>query len=1496
MNVLYVWPLIFTIFVPAIIILYLLKQKAKPYLFSSIYLWKSAYQNIEASTPWEKLKKNLLMLLQILLVLLFIFTLMSPYLTKGGHSYQKVVLVLDKSGSMNSRYTKAGEREEKTRFEEAKEQAVHYVDSLSDQSEITLVSGGQKTTIELSNSTDKKETKKTIMELSAEDTKGDLNNTISFIESMTSDWANYQAIFFTDSSLNLGKVNGEVINLNQKDKNAAIDYVSHKENEDGTLTVLVKVSNYGVGTIATDLNLYLDNKIEQIKEVKLSSGESDILYFSDFPKKGSYIKAELNEPDGLECDNIGYDVIKEKRQKKVLLVSKQNVFLEKAIQTVPNISLYKTNRIENLDDKEEYDVYIFDGMVPNILPKRGSIILIHPNKSVEGIVTVGMTRDGGYVKAEEKSIVTEGLSGYEFGVNKIQEIKDTEWGTPFLTLGDCAIGVMGEQAGRKTAVLGFDIHESDLPLQPEFPILIYHLMNQCLDTDLVGTQIVTAGEKVELFNPQNGSTLFVKKEDKKADSAAVELTGTKITYDKTDQTGIYRVSCKNETEIFAVNFPVEESKTFLNEATVTGQRSSKNQDEMVIIQGGVDLRIPLIILIFFLLVIEEIIYYRQGTFPKKDKVRRNLIIGLRFGIIACLIFAMINPSIKIKQDELETVFLVDVSDSVSGQKKLEEEFVQETIMQLPKKEKAAVVAFGADNKVEQFMSDKRLFSELETMPISTATNLEQAIQGALTLFSSDTGKRIVLLTDGNENAGSLEAMSQALKKENVKVVVKQLDSWNGDEVYVDSMSIPEKINVGDMFQVKVNIQSNVKTSATLSLYSGSVLKKREEISLETGTNRFIFKDIQRDEGIKSYRAVVEAKKDTIQVNNEYAAFTKASKSSTVLLIEGRKNSALEFEKLCRTANVNIVRVMPNSAPRTMSEFMAYKSIVLLDVHGEDLPEEFMNNIEGYVKDYAGGVVAIGGENSFALGNWRDTPLETVLPVQMDLQGEKEIPKTAIALVIDRSGSMADGNGSITQLDLAKQAAAAAANTVRSTDEIGVLAFESSFEWVVPMTKAAKKETIEDGIYSIELGGGTSIYPAVKDAYKKLTNTNAKIKHIILLTDGQDGFDDYSDLLKQLNRSGVTLSTVAVGNGADKTLLGWLAKQGKGRAYYTDIHSDIPRIFAKEVFLSASSYLVQEEFTPIITSNSEMLSSLVEDGLPTMKGYIASSPKDSATVHLMSDRGDPILTSWQCGLGRTVAFNSDGENKWTGNYAKWDKYPMFWKNIIEWTITDMNNGDNSVKILESGQKNLIQYETKQYDKDTKVTAVCTDEKGETKEVLLEAMEPGTYIGKIQLPDIGVYSINVTKKQNGKIVSTENTAMAVQYSNEYRVGDTKNVLKKWVNEVDGIFVKQPHEVQKTKIESVASNLALSKYLLVLSLLFFMAEIVCKRLAFERKKKIRKPKEAKDRNEVRKEAVEPLPPRKKNTESKQKKKENVNSKKSKDSIEKLDTDFLLKRKKQR
>lgn len=1514
MQLLYMWPFIFMLFIPAIIFLYLLKQKAKEYPFSSLFLWKSAYENLEASTLWEYLKRNLLMFLQILLILLFILALTSPYINKGGSSYENVILVIDNSGSMNSQYTENGKQLDKTRIEVAKEQSIEYLNSFSNDSRFTLITCNDEPSIVLSNRSDKKEVQKAIEELQAEDTKGDLKGAVSLVMSMAAEWESYETIFFTDSSIDIDTVNGEVINLNGVGSNGAIDYISHKKEEDDTLTVLVKVSNYGNTELHTDVNLYTEENIEQIQEISLQPEESHILYFEGIPSKVLYVKAEINEKDGLLNDNIAFDVINEETKKKVLLVTKQNVFLEKAIQTMHNITLFKTNHVKNITNEEKFDLYIFDGMMPQKLSEKGNLIFINPKNSVKEFFTVNKNeKKGGYIKVTGKNHLTKGILDWEFGVNKIQNLEKPDWAKAFFQLGEDTAGFYGAKKNRQVAVLGFDIHESDIALQPEFPIFMYRLLEQCLDTRLVGSSSIVAGEKVELYSHIANEPIKILKNGKEIDS--IQLSGTKTVYDKLVTKGIYQIIQKTEdskeknSSFIAANFPIEESKTFLNKVIVTGKENVEHTRKNIALQGGKDLRKPILILIFILLCIEGIIYYRQGTFPKKDKARRNLIIALRGLVIVLLILAVINPSIVMKSRTLSTIFLVDVSDSVSNQRKEEEEFVKEAMSQLPRDEKAAVIAFGGDTRVEQFLSEKRLFSQIETTPIMTATNLEKAVQSALSLFQNDTGKRIVLLTDGNENEGTIGQMTQALKRENVQVLIKELDTWKGEEIYLNSLSVPEKINIGDTFQVKVEIESNVKTSAKLSLYAGDELKKTEQIQLETGKNQFLFQDTQNSTGLKGYRAVVEAQKDTIQVNNEYVAFTKAKEGDTILLIEGKKGIGSEMKKLLKAANIHYGAVIPDGAPRTMNEFMAYKSIILLDVYGDDLPNGFMDNLEAYVKDYAGGVVAIGGENSFALGNWRDTPIEKVLPVYMDLQGEKEIPKTAVALVIDRSGSMMEGNGVVTQLDLAKEAAVSAMKAVRSTDEIGVLAFESSFEWVVPMKSASKKEEIEEGIYSIGLGGGTSIYPAIKEAYNELSQSDAKLKHIILLTDGQDEFNEYEDLLKGLKEDRITLSTVAVGDGADKKLLEWLAKEGKGRNYITNMNSDIPRIFAKEVFLSASSYLIQEEFIPVITSNSKIIET-ASKGLPVMKGYVATSKKESAQVHLMSNQNDPILASWQYGLGKTIAFTSDGENMWTSNYALWKEYSLFWKDIIEWTMTDTDNNHSRSTITQSGGKAVIQYETKDYDKNTEVTATYTNEEGQGKEITLEAFLPGIYQGKAYFNDTGIYSINITKKQDGKVVATENTAAAVQYSNEYKVSESKNSLQDWIKEVNGKWIKTGFDIKKEKIQQVATRKHLAQYVLTMAIILFMAEIICKRLQFDliRKRKGDLNREFKNKETAitnQKDILEKKEEVKNFTEKQGKKNNNLstekqttrkNKKKTNEQENSLNTEYLLKKKNQR
>lgn len=1565
MKVSYIWPLSFLIFIPVIILLYLLKQKAEEERVSSLYLWQLAYKNLQATTPWEKLKNNLLMYLQVLAMLLLIFALTSPYLIKGGKDYQNILLVIDNTGSMNSIYeendaqineTNTGKQENiktqknknrKTRLDIAKEQAKAYIDQIPNEARVSIILGASEPEVVLNNSIDKTEIKRVIDNIEGTDTSGTLSNSINLATSITSAWENYQAVFFTDSSLDIDTIQGKIVNLNTTGHNASIDYVSHTVEKDGTITVLVKVSNTGNYDLQADVNLYFDDKLEFVEQVAkegefLKPGETKILYFKNIQTNASIIKAEINETDSLPNDNVAFDILLGGSTKRVLFVSEQNVFLEKAIQTLPDIELYKTPDISNVED-EIFDLYIFDSIVPKELPKEGNLLFFNPSETVEGLFEVKGSYDGTWITTKEHE-VTSYIEDFTFGVNKVLKIERPDWTNSFLSYKkDNSIetaGFIGKTDGRVVGVVGFDIHHSDLPLQAEFPILIYGLASQCMEGSLLSDSVILAGNKIEIYSQNAEEMITVTKEtldskysEQKENSGTNQIEQvakqkdtfksptTSFQYNETNKRGLYYVKQGEREAVFAVNFPIEETQVFGTEVVFTGEAVTQTGGSEGVANGGFSLRTPIIVIILMILAIEWFVTLRQGILPKKDKLRRNVIIGLQSIVIFLLLLAIWNPSIQMGSKNTTTIFLVDVSDSVSNQKQEVEDFVKIALKEMPDDNKAGVIAFGADSKVEQFVSEKNLFSGLETVPITTATNLEKAVQGAMTLFPEEEAKRLVLITDGNENEGSIKSVTQAVLNSNIQVQVKKLASFTGEEVFVEDLQVPDKINIGDTFKVEVVVRSNVKTKAMLSLYAGNILKGQQEVELETGSNRFIFKDVQKVDGLKSYRVIVEADKDTKTVNNEYVAFTKAETAKKVLLIEGKTNTAEPMKQVLDAANINYQVTIPDGAPRTLMEFNQYKSIVLLNVHGDDLPKEFMTNVESYVRDYAGGLVAIGGDNSFALGNYRGTALEKVLPVYMDLQGEKEVPKMAIALVIDRSGSMANGNETFNQLELAKESAVAALDTLRETDEIGVVAFESSYEWIVPMTTATDRETLEDAIYSIGLGGGTSIYPAVNEACQKLKESNAKLKHIILLTDGQDGFNQYESLLKDLEQSGITLSTVAVGDGADTRLLEYLAEEGNGRTYYTNIHTDIPRIFAKEIFLSVNAYLINEEFTPILTSQKGMLEEVAKQGLPAMLGYIASTKKELATMHLMSEREDPILTSWQYGLGKTVAFNSDGENNWTANYGTWSDYPLFWKNIIEYTITDMSSSGNDIKISQKGSNATVTFSTEEYSEQTSVEVIASDEDGKSQKVILNPSRPGVFEGNLNTFETGIYSINVTKKEGEEVVSTENTATAVQYSNEYRIIEDTKTLEQWVQETNGSFIEQTEEVFKEEIESVNSKKNLAPYFLMIAILLFMIAIICKRLDIRRLELVRKgewllEEKSKQYKERKQESVKQQRQRSKNKKLKDKQKdtiqnkadvmttqsstetENIKNKKEKSGNKKelLDTTTLLKKKNQR
>lgn len=829
--------------------------------------------------------------------------------------------------------------------------------------------------------------------------------------------------------------------------------------------------------------------------------------------------------------------------------------------------------------------------------------------------------------------------------------------------------------------------------------------------------------------------------------------------------------------------------------------------------------IPVMLLIFYL------ISKKLNGVVRKDK----LVLISRILILILIILGVSDITINLKGKNIETIFLLDVSESMSEFKDEGLKFIDNSLKEQPNHNKCGVILFGDNASVDKYMDASKNYEEFKSSPITIATNIEEAINSSFSLFDKRSSKRLILITDGEENKGDMLKTVNLLKKENVDLKVYNVDNFKGDEVYIDNVSVPDNISIGEEFSVITKIQSNIQTKVKLTLFSGRDKKGEQEVEVQKGENTFVFKDVQTSGGFKSYRVLIEPEKDNNSRNNEYSCFTNVISKPNILVIEGTKNSALGVVEALKAANSEFTVISGEATPKTLNEMLQYKTIVLCDVHIDDLGIGFVDSIENYVKEYGGGLVTFGGENSYALGGYKDTNLEKVLPVNMYKKGKNEIPKISISLVIDKSGSMSSGDGSVSKLTLAKEAAMKSLDNLRSTDEISVVAFDDKYQRVVDRQNVNDKEGIKELISGIGEGGGTSIYPALNEAYAIQSESNAKIKHIILLTDGQDGFglSNYEDLLNNINNAGITLSTVSVGEDADSNLLDELAAEGNGRTYHTDRFTDIPRIFAKEVLLSTGTYIINEEFTPKLVSNNEVMNGVLDENyIPSLLGYVGTSKKDKAIEVLCSSHDEPILAVWQYGIGKSASWTSDINGQWSGNFLTWDKGAQLIKNIIYWTIEDLSN-EGKLSITQDGNEAVVEFYTDSAKNGSKVNAVYNGENNQSGKFELIQKEPGKYVGRVELKDLGFYNFNVREESDGQVINNYNGALSLQYSNEFKFNNNKEKLNTLVNELDGRFINKPKEVFLGEMKSSIKPVNLTIPLVILAIFLFLLDIVYRRL---------------------------------------------------------------------
>ena len=584
------WPLALLITIPLIILLYILKRKYKEIEVSSSLLWKEAYKNTQANTPWEKVKVNIMMILQILIILLIIFALMSPFLKFGGKTYKNLIIVMDTTASMSTLYDK-----DKTRLDEGKEMTKDYIKSIKESTNNYIIAF---------NGTSNIETKNSIDEVTQTYGSGDISNVISYVRSLGEGLEEYEVLIVSDKNVDLGDINGKVISLANSGENAAITNLSHKFVE-GKMKVIATVKNTGNSDYTGDFSLYNGDELLKVESLDLTKSSSKTLNFELEDFKGDYLNGELSKKDLISGDNTYYDVVSNNKGKKVLLVTEKNVFLEKSFNNIENVDLYKTNDVNNMTD-EAYDLYVFDNVTPEVMPKSGSILFINPNSNeffnVENKEELGQATG----IAEELSKYTKDI---KFTLSSYKNIELPYFGKAFLKVDDNTIGFLGEVNGRSIGALGFDVHNSDFALKKEFPILVYELGEKLIKSGILYKNNYKAGDEVLIKGTPLGKSLKVKSPNKNYTGVT---QGSR--YNSISELGLYKVqeeSNENEKseEMFSVNFPTDEESN-LGEENIGEENNLKS--EIKILKKGLSL-VPLLLLLAVAGLLTEWILYLKGN-------------------------------------------------------------------------------------------------------------------------------------------------------------------------------------------------------------------------------------------------------------------------------------------------------------------------------------------------------------------------------------------------------------------------------------------------------------------------------------------------------------------------------------------------------------------------------------------------------------------------------------------------------------------------------------------------------------------------------------------------------------------------------------------------------------------------------------------------------------------------------------------------------------------
>src|SRR5262245_37729047 len=503
---------------------------------------------------------------------------------------------------------------------------------------------------------------------------------------------------------------------------------------------------------------------------------------------------------------------------------------------------------------------------------------------------------------------------------------------------------------------------------------------------------------------------------------------------------------------------------------------------------GIPLELTHPLFLLGLLALPVLVWYFYRGLTDFAHWQRVLSLTSRAVVVTLLVLSLAGLTLLKPTREQFVVFAIDESLSVGDEAKKAVDAYLEQAAKAAGANRVAYLAFAAEPGLvhaERGKSSPQIDRK--------ATNLAAALEVAAAAIPPDYVPHIVVLSDGNQTIG--DALKATLRG-GVPVSAVPLSTRSEPEVQVSSVSVPAQVREGEPFYVEVVIDANHDDEGTIEVFRGAHKVVSEKRKIKKGENRLRFRQTVTGEKLAQFTAHVTGFNDFLQDNNAASGLVYSSGKPRVLLVENDVKLARHLGWALEQEGIQVDVRPSKGLPDSLSDLQNYELLMLSNIPATDLTQRQMEVCRTYVQDLGGGLIMLGGDQSFGLGGYYKTTLEEILPVRSDFEKEKEKPSLAMVLVIDKSGSMGG-----TKMELAKDAAKGAVELLGPNDKVGVIAFEGETYWVSEVMPCSNKSYILDRISSIEAGGGTRMYPAMEEAYEALKNTVAKLKHVIILTDG-----------------------------------------------------------------------------------------------------------------------------------------------------------------------------------------------------------------------------------------------------------------------------------------------------------------------------------------------------------------------------------------------------------